>query len=69
MIVYCSCETPVMNAEYDAGCRRCGNPVDFTPPQLHCSVCQQPPWWSFPREDDKCPDCVEGRLVTSPRAA
>lgn len=31
MIVYCSCETPVMDVEHDAGCRRCGNPVDFGP--------------------------------------
>lgn len=28
---YCSCETPIMDAEHDAGCRRCGLPVDFTP--------------------------------------
>lgn len=31
MIVYCSCETPIMDVEHDAGCRRCGNPVDFGP--------------------------------------
>lgn len=28
---YCECETPIMDAEHDAGCRRCGRPVDFTP--------------------------------------
>jgi len=30
-IAYCQCETPIMDPEYDAGCRRCGRPVDFTP--------------------------------------
>jgi hypothetical protein len=28
---FCSCEAPVFDAEHDAGCRRCGLPVDFTP--------------------------------------
>lgn len=28
---YCSCESPVMDPEHDAGCRRCGLPVDFSP--------------------------------------
>lgn len=28
---YCECETPVMDPEHDAGCRRCGLPVNFTP--------------------------------------
>jgi hypothetical protein len=28
---YCTCETPVMDVEHDAGCRRCGLPVDFSP--------------------------------------
>lgn len=28
---YCHCEAPVMDPEHDAGCRRCGLPVDFTP--------------------------------------
>jgi hypothetical protein len=28
---YCECETPVMDVEHDAGCRRCGRPVDFSP--------------------------------------
>lgn len=31
MIDYCRCETPVMDVEHDAGCRRCGLPVDFAP--------------------------------------
>ena len=31
MTAYCQCETPIMDIEYDAGCRRCGLPVDFTP--------------------------------------
>ena len=31
MTAYCTCETPVMDVEHDAGCRRCGLPVDFTP--------------------------------------
>lgn len=30
-IVYCSCEAPIMDVEHDAGCRRCGLPVDFSP--------------------------------------
>jgi hypothetical protein len=34
---YCDCETPVMDIDHDAGCRRCGLPVDFTP---NDSVCQ-----------------------------
>lgn len=29
--LYCVCGEPVMDVEYDAGCRRCGRPVDFTP--------------------------------------
>lgn len=29
-ITYCRCETPVMDVEHDAGCRRCGLPVDFS---------------------------------------
>lgn len=29
--LYCVCGSPVMDPEYDAGCRRCGRPVDFTP--------------------------------------
>ena len=28
---YCECEQPVIDVEHDAGCRRCGRPVDFTP--------------------------------------
>lgn len=31
MTIYCACETPVMDVEHDAGCRRCGRPVDFSP--------------------------------------
>ena len=31
MILYCECETPIMDVEHDAGCQRCGRPVDFTP--------------------------------------
>lgn len=30
-MTYCKCETPVMDVEADAGCRRCGLPVDFSP--------------------------------------
>lgn len=29
--MYCSCEAPIFDAEHDAGCRRCGLPIDFTP--------------------------------------
>lgn len=29
--LYCECETPVMDVAHDAGCRRCGRPVDFSP--------------------------------------
>lgn len=32
---YCTCETPIMDVEHDAGCRRCGRPVDFTPEREH----------------------------------
>jgi hypothetical protein len=28
---YCTCENPLMDVEHDAGCRRCGLPVDFSP--------------------------------------
>lgn len=28
---YCRCETPVFDPEHDAGCRRCGLPIDFSP--------------------------------------
>ena len=31
MTLYCVCGEPVMNPAVDAGCRRCGRPVDFTP--------------------------------------
>jgi len=31
MTAYCKYETPVMDIEHDAGCRRCGLPVDFSP--------------------------------------
>lgn len=27
----CSCESPVIDVEHDAGCRRCGRPVNFSP--------------------------------------
>lgn len=30
-IAYCTCETPIMDPQHDAGCRRCGLPVDFSP--------------------------------------
>ena len=33
MTHYCTCETPIMDIDHDAGCRRCGLPVDFTPRQ------------------------------------
>lgn len=29
--VYCTCGEPVIDVEHDAGCRRCGRPVDFSP--------------------------------------
>lgn len=29
--LYCECEQPVMDIDHDAGCRRCGRPVDFSP--------------------------------------
>jgi len=31
MTTYCTCDSPVMDVEHDAGCRRCGRPVDFSP--------------------------------------
>ena len=40
--LYCECETPVMDVEHDAGCRRCGRPVDFSPRKAgdrHCMSC------------------------------
>jgi len=30
-MTYCTCESPIMDVEHDAGCRRCGLPVDFSP--------------------------------------
>jgi hypothetical protein len=30
-MTYCECEFPVIDVEHDAGCRRCGAPVDFSP--------------------------------------
>jgi len=39
MTLYCECEAPVMDVEHDAGCRRCGRPVDFAPaPPDHLDV-------------------------------
>lgn len=29
--LYCACDTPAMDVAHDAGCRRCGLPVDFSP--------------------------------------
>jgi hypothetical protein len=29
--LFCTCEVPSFDCEHDAGCRRCGLPVDFTP--------------------------------------
>jgi hypothetical protein len=26
---YCACDEPLIDVEHDAGCRRCGLPVDF----------------------------------------
>lgn len=31
MTIYCECESPLIAIEHDAGCRRCGRPVNFTP--------------------------------------
>ena len=31
MTLYCECQTPIMDVEHDAGCRRCSRPVDFSP--------------------------------------
>lgn len=28
-VEYCECETPLIDIEHDAGCRRCGLPVYF----------------------------------------
>ncbi len=30
--IYCLCEAPAIEVEHDAGCRRCGLPVNFAPP-------------------------------------
>ena len=38
MILYCECEAPVIDVEHDAGCRRCGRPVDFSP-RVVCPDC------------------------------
>jgi hypothetical protein len=29
-MIHCRCESPIMDVEHDAGCRRCGDPVDFS---------------------------------------
>jgi len=40
MTAYCQCESPIMDVEHDAGCRRCGLPVDFSPrPPEVCPGC------------------------------
>lgn len=31
MTIYCECDAPIIDVEHDAGCRRCGRPVDFNP--------------------------------------
>lgn len=31
MTLYCECSAPLIDVDHDAGCRRCGRPVDFTP--------------------------------------
>ena len=37
--LYCTCDSPLIDVEHDAGCRRCGLPVDFTAPAPRCGVC------------------------------
>lgn len=34
-MLYCECESPRINPEHDAGCRRCGRPVYFGPGHRH----------------------------------
>lgn len=29
--IYCRCERPLVDVDHDAGCRRCGLPVNFSP--------------------------------------
>lgn len=45
---YCECEAPVIDVDRDAGCRRCGLPVDFTP------AWHNEPW----RVAGGCPACA-----------
>ena len=36
--LYCECESPVFDCDHDAGCRRCGQPIDFTPNGDHVLI-------------------------------
>lgn len=40
LFTYCGCDAPVMDPAHDAGCRRCGLPVDFSPRCQWFSACR-----------------------------
>lgn len=42
--IYCACEEPVIDLDHDAGCRRCGLPVNFGPNVDECSECGHLHW-------------------------
>jgi len=35
---YCECDAPVMDVEHDAGCRRCGRPVNFNATEVPVAI-------------------------------
>jgi len=36
--LYCECDAPVMDVEHDAGCRRCGRPVNFNATEVPIAI-------------------------------
>ena len=58
MLTYCTCESPYgFDPEHDAGCRRCGRPIDFTPP-VTCFECGHLHYFPVTGEYGECP--IEG---------
>ena len=48
--LYCECASPIMDVEHDAGCRRCGRPVDFSPRRPESELALERRLWFEARE-------------------
>lgn len=64
---YCYCETPLMDVEHDAGCRRCGLPVNFSPTQCEHGVSFAPGRPDAEGRSEFCGECFpRAELLTPP---